>query len=111
MCSPRSATPSMRNARSATSTTVSMSRPNFTPLTLVSVLACVFGGKSGLTRSAHGATLPIDDATRPSSTSSSSLSTSKSMTPWSSAMRISASVLPTPANTTFAAGPPACTAR
>ena len=34
-----------------------MSRPNLTPLTLVSVLTCVLGGRSGLTRRATGADL------------------------------------------------------
>ena len=34
-----------------------MSRPNLTPLTLVSVLACVLGGRSGLTRRATVADL------------------------------------------------------
>ena len=43
-----------------------MSRPNLTPLTLVSVLTCVLGGKSGLTRKATWALRPIAWATWPS---------------------------------------------
>ena len=42
-----------------------MSRPNLTPLTDVSVLTCVFGGRSGLTRSATLAVRPVACATSP----------------------------------------------
>ena len=52
-----------------------MSRPNLTPLTLVSVLACVLGGRSGLTRRATLADLPHRLATSARACSSASLST------------------------------------
>jgi hypothetical protein len=102
MWTPHRSIPGRPTACRATSRTVSMSSPNFTPLTLVSVLACVLGGRSGFTRRATGAFWPSDLATSPRRDSSSSLSTLNSITPASSPARISAAVLPTPANTTGA---------
>ena len=58
MCSPTTARPGCPTTPFATSRTVSMSRPNLTPLTEVSVLACVLGGRSGLTRRATCAFTP-----------------------------------------------------
>ena len=93
------------------SNTVSMSRPNLTPFTLVSVLACVLGGRLGFTRRATGATLPIPAATAARAAISCSLSTLKANTSLSSPYRISASDLPTPAKKMVRPVPPAFSAR
>ena len=65
--------------------TVSMSSPNLTPLTEVSVLACVLGGRSGLTRRATGAGLPTVFDTSARACNSASLSTLNRNTPVSRA--------------------------
>ena len=72
---------------------------------------CVFGSTSGFTRNETGAVLPSRPATRFSVSSSAADSTLKHRMPAVSAASISASVLPTPENTTFAGSPPAASTR
>ena len=72
---------------------------------------CVFGSTSGFTRNDTGAVRPVRTATADSRSSSDADSTLKHRMPASSAASISASVLPTPENTTFAGSPPAARTR
>jgi hypothetical protein len=66
---------------------------------------------SGFTRSDTFARLPVADAIADSLRNSLSDSTLKQRTECSSASRISASLLPTPENTTLAGSPPAASTR
>jgi hypothetical protein len=77
----------------------------------VAMYVCVSGSTSGLILSAARAFFLIEPAMRSSASSSGSDSTFKSRMSFSSANRISSSVLPTPAKTVFFGSPPALRTR